>query len=60
MTRRTLQINRPPSPSRRRSDPRPTCESVHSRTSHRCVLDPGHRTDHFAEGTSWTDMEAAA
>jgi hypothetical protein len=60
MTRRTLTVNQSRTPSRRRSDSRPTCVSVRPETSQRCVLDPGHRNDHFADGVSWTNEEAAA
>lgn len=56
MTRRTVQINRPASLSRRRSLPRPTCESVRPETGQRCVLDPEHGPKHFADGVEWEDV----
>jgi hypothetical protein len=60
MTRRTLTVNQSRTPSKRRSDPRPTCVSVRPGTAQRCVLDPDHRNRHFADGREWDDEEAAA
>jgi hypothetical protein len=59
VNRRALTVNQTRTPSRRRSDQRPTCESVRPGTSQRCVLDPDHRNRHFAAGCEWDDEEAA-
>lgn len=58
--RRTLQVNRVHTPSRRRSISRPTCPSIRPGTSTRCVMDPDHRNRHMADGVEWDDEEAVA
>lgn len=61
MTRRTLTVNRTPSPSRRSRFSPPTCESRRPETGQRCILDTGHDgRPHFADGAQWDDEEAAA
>jgi hypothetical protein len=56
--RRTLTVNQ--QPRRRPSLSRPTCGATDPKASHRrCVLDAGHRNDHFADGLNWDAEEAA-
>lgn len=57
MNRRTLTINRSPSP---RHPVRPRCPSTDPARAHaRCILDPGHRNAHTADGVDWADEDAA-
>jgi hypothetical protein len=57
VNRRALTINRSPA---RRQPARPRCPSTDPDRAHaRCILDPGHRNAHTADGVDWTDEEIA-